>query len=116
LVRGSAGRSGRTPPGKLAHYTCRWRRKRSGSVRLIEAPKLRLAAIQRRIFRAILDCVPPHRAAQGFVRRRSVLTQAASHAGAAIVMDLASFFAQVRASRVFALFRTVGYPWRSRAS
>jgi RNA-directed DNA polymerase len=109
---GTEGRSGRTPPGKLAHYRCRWRKKPSGGLRLLEAPKLRLMAIQRRVLHEILDRVPAHAAAHGFTKRRSILTHAAPHAGAAIVivMDLASFFAQVRASRVFALFRTLGYP------
>jgi hypothetical protein len=109
---GTEGRSGRTTPGKLAHYRCRWRKKPSGSLRLLEAPKPRLMAIQRRILHEILDRVPAHAAAHGFTKGRSILTHATLHAGAAIVivMDLASFFAQVRASRVFALFRALGYP------
>jgi hypothetical protein len=56
--------------------------------------------------------VPPHDAAHGFRRRRSIVTHAAPHAHAAIVIviDLGTFFATVRASRVFALFRALGYP------
>jgi hypothetical protein len=109
---GTEARPGRTAPGPLAHYRCTWRAKRGGGLRLIEAPKDRLRAIQRRILHAILDHVPPHDAADAFRKGRSILTHAAHHAGSevVIVLDLASFFLSVRASRVFALFRTLGYP------
>lgn len=58
----------------LRHYRYTWRAKPSGGHRLLEAPKPRLRAIQRRILREILDVVPPHEAAHGFRRGRSVLT------------------------------------------
>ena len=46
----------------LRHYRYRWVAKRSGSFRLIEAPKLRLKAIQRVVLDAILAHIPPHEA------------------------------------------------------
>jgi hypothetical protein len=44
--------------GPLHHYVSTWVPKRSGGARLLEAPKARLRAIQRRILREILDRVP----------------------------------------------------------
>jgi hypothetical protein len=106
------GREARLPAGPLRHYAYRWVAKRGGRTRLIEMPKARLKAIQRRVLRDILDRIPPHEAAHGFRRGRSVLTYAAPHAGRRIVLrfDLRDFFPSVRAARVHALYRTAGYP------
>jgi hypothetical protein len=106
------GREARLPAGPLRHYAYRWVAKRGGRARLIEMPKARLKALQRRVLRDILDRIPPHEAAHGFRRGRSVLTYAAPHAGRRIVLrlDLRDFFPSVRAARVHALFRTAGYP------
>ncbi len=96
----------------LRHYRYRLETKRSGGVRLIEAPKDRLKTLQRRILGEILDRVPAHEAVHGFVRRRSIRTFAAPHVGQAAVlrMDLQDFFPSVRRARVQAVFRTLGYP------
>jgi RNA-directed DNA polymerase len=96
----------------LRHYRYRWSPKAAGGARLIEEPKGVLKFFQRRILRDILDAIPPHDAAHGFRHQRSVLTNAAHHAGHAAVLrfDLESFFASVPAGRVFGLFRTAGYP------
>jgi hypothetical protein len=106
------GREAQTPAGPLRHYTYRWLVKRSGKLRLLEAPKQRLKAVQRRLLHEVLDRVPPHDAAHGYRRGRSVASYAAPHAGRAIVLrfDLCDFFPSVPASRVHALFRTAGYP------
>jgi hypothetical protein len=108
-VRG-LGRHPRDP--RLGHYVHRWVPKRSGGMRLLEAPKPRLKAIQRRILHAILDRVPPHDAVHGFRAGRSVLTNAQLHAGRAVVvrMDLEDFFVSVATPRVHGVFRTLGYP------
>ncbi|MDR0674325.1 MAG: reverse transcriptase family protein [Zoogloeaceae bacterium] len=97
---------------KRAHYHARWVAKKKGGARLIEAPKERLRAIQRRILREILDAVPVHPAAHGCVPGRSVLDNAALHVGSPLLLklDLRDFFTSIRASRVHALFRTLGYP------
>jgi hypothetical protein len=86
--------------------------KRYGCIRLVESPKPRLKSIQRQLLREILDHVPPHEAAHGFRRGRSIATFAAPHVGQAIVvrLDLADFFPCVTRARVDALFRTIGYP------
>jgi hypothetical protein len=79
---------------------------------MLEAPKPRLKAIQRRILREILAHVPPHEAAHGFRKARSIASFASPHCGQAIVLryDLLDFFASVPASRVHAVFATAGYP------
>ncbi len=107
-----AGWGSRTGEAKLRHYNCHWLKKAAGGVRLIEAPKSRLREIQRRILHEILDRVPCHPAAHGCVRGRSALTNAAPHVSRALVLrlDLADFFASIRAARIHALFRTLGYP------
>lgn len=97
---------------RLDHYHYRWLAKRSGGARLIEAPKEKLRAIQRRILHGILEHVPAHAAAMGCVKGRSVLDNARCHAGAPLLlkMDLRDFFVSIPAGRVHALFRSLGYP------
>ena len=97
----------------LQHYFYTFIPKRRGLPRLIEAPKPRLRAIQRRILHEMLDVLPAHEKAHGFVRGRSCLSGAQIHAGEFIVVavDLRSFFTSVPIARVHALFRSLGYPW-----
>ncbi len=97
---------------KLRHYHHRITPKRSGELRLIEAPKPRLKVLQRRILAELLDKIPPHAAAHGFVRGRSIRSFAAPHAGHRVVlrMDVRDFFPSIGRARVQALFRTFGYP------
>ena len=97
----------------LRHYTYAFIAKRSGPPRLVEQPKPRLKAIQRRILRDILDKVPAHPAAHGFVAGRSCLTGAAAHAGEAVVAtaDLRDFFLTTPLKRVHGVFRSLGFPW-----
>ncbi len=97
---------------RLRHYHYRWMKKRTGGARLIESPKPRLMAIQRRILHEILDVIPPHPAAHGYCRRRSVKTFAAPHVQQRVVLkiDLQDFFPSIHAARVRAVFRTAGYP------
>jgi hypothetical protein len=96
----------------LRHYIYRWQRGRSGKPRLLESPKARLKAIQRRLLRELLDRVPPHDTVHGYRRGRSVVSYVTPHAGRRIIlhMDLRDFFPSVTASRVHALFRRAGYP------
>ncbi len=99
---------------KLQHYRYDIFAKRSGGVRLIEKPKSRLKGLQRRILEGILEAVPVHPAAHGFVKDRSIVTFAAPHAGKPLVLrlDLQDFFPAFPAARIQALFRTLGYPER----
>src|SRR5262249_20777738 len=88
------GREADAPPGPLRHYTYRWLLRRGGKFRLLEAPKPRLKAVQRRILHEILDRIPPHDAAHGYRRGRSLVSYVSPHAGRRIVvrMDLRDFF------------------------
>jgi RNA-directed DNA polymerase len=101
----------RPQSAKEAHYHFRWLRKRSGGHRLIESPKKTLRQVQQQILREILDRVPPHAAAHGFVRGRSILSNAEPHVGHSVVLkfDLDNFYGSVRQSRVVAIFRSLGY-------
>ncbi|MFO1093659.1 MAG: reverse transcriptase family protein [Planctomycetaceae bacterium] len=94
-----------------AHYHFRWVQKRSGGLRLIEAPKVQLKAVQLQILRGILDHVPVHPQAHGFCHGRSTLTNAEPHVGRRIVLklDLENFYPNVRYSRVVAIFRGLGF-------
>jgi RNA-directed DNA polymerase len=96
---------------KLRNYRYATVPRRTGPPRVIEMPKARLKEIQRWILREILDHVPPHAAAHGFTRGRSVRTHAELHTGQAVVLrfDLKDFFASVSAGRVYGIFLTVGY-------
>jgi hypothetical protein len=100
------------PQAGLEHYHYRALAKASGSIRLIEIPKLRLRDLQRRILFGILDRIPSHPAVHGFVKGRSILSFAAPHAGQRVVlrMDLENFFPTFPGTRVQSFFRTVGYP------
>src|SRR5581483_9928260 len=97
---------------KVQHYYYRILQKRSGGIRMTECPKSRLKEIQRKVLSEILDRIPPHSAVHGFVRRRSIATFAAPHAGKYILLrlDLKDFFPGFPAARIQALFRTLGYP------
>jgi hypothetical protein len=97
---------------RLRHYTYGWLARPGAPPRVLERPKARLKAVQRWILREILDAIPAHDAAHGFVRGRSARTHAERHAGRAVVVrfDLEDFFAGVAAARVFGVFRAAGYP------
>ncbi|GAY10509.1 reverse transcriptase family protein [Pseudonocardia sp. N23] len=93
--------------GRLGHYRRRWHDRR-----LIEAPKPRLAELQRRVGRRVLAHIPVHDAAHGYVRGRSPLTLARVHAGQALVLrlDVEGFFTRIGPARIAGLLATAGYP------
>ena len=97
---------------RLRNYRYRLLPRAGGPPRVIERPRARLKEIQRFILREILVWIPPHDAAHGFVPNRSAKTHAALHAGrpAVLRVDVEDFFAAVTAARVYAIFRTAGYP------
>lgn len=98
------GRNIRATDERLRHYSYQWLAKRSGGFRLLEIPKLRLRALQRRILHELIEYVPPHEAAHGFRARHSCLTNAALHVGRQVVvkMDLQDFFLSISALRIAA--------------
>lgn len=97
---------------RARHYRYRWVAKRSGGVRLIEAPKPTLRRVQRELLDGIVSRIPAHDACHGFVAGRSVRSFAEPHVGHDVVvrMDLRSFFTSVFAPRVRAILRAAGYP------
>jgi RNA-directed DNA polymerase len=97
---------------RLAHYHYRVLTKKSGAIRLIEAPKPRLKELQRQILARILDKIPPHPSAHGFVPGRSVKTFIAPHQSQRVVlkMDLQDFFPSITGVRIQTVFRMLGYP------
>ena len=85
--------------------------KRSGQPREICAPNWQLRAVQRRILKSILEPVPVHPCAHGFVPGRSIFTNAAAHVGNALVLkfDLQEFFPTISYARVVGLLTKLGY-------
>lgn len=96
----------------LQHYRVSHRVAPSGAIRVLEAPKTRLKALQRRLLDEVAGRVPPHDAARGFRPGGSVRSYAAPHAGRSVVvrLDLEAFFASVTVSRIYGIWRTAGYP------
>jgi RNA-directed DNA polymerase len=97
---------------RLAHYHYRVLSKQAGSARMIESPKPRLKALQRQILSQILEKIPRHPAAHGFLKGRSIKTYVAPHVGQRVLlkMDVQDFFPSLSRARIQALFRTIGYP------
>lgn len=106
------GRAGEGRSERLQHYRYRPVHKRFGQVRLIEAPKERLKAIQWQLLIEMLQPIPLHAAAHGFRSGRSIQSFASPHVGQQVVLkiDLQDFFPRICAAQVSAIFRTIGYP------
>lgn len=85
--------------------------KRRGGHRVILAPKSDLKAFQRKILHDLLEKVPAHPAAHGFVGGHSIITNAQPHVGKAFVLnlDLKDFFPTIKYRRVRGLFAGLGY-------
>jgi RNA-directed DNA polymerase len=94
------------------HYNRHCIPKSNGDLRLIEEPKPYLKRLQRRILHGLLSHIPVHPAACGFVQGRNAIEGASRHAGEAVVIsfDLKDFFPSIPFSRIYSLFRTLGYP------
>lgn len=93
-----------------SHYR-RWQiPKRDGSARTLSAPKRDLKRAQRWVLRNVFDKLPVHGAAHGFLADRSIVTNAAAHAGADVVMkvDIKDFFPTITWRRVRGLLRKAG--------
>jgi RNA-directed DNA polymerase len=85
--------------------------KKSGGVRELSAPHRDLAAAQRWIFQNILQPLPTHPAAHGFVRGRSIRSNALPHVGRYILVnvDLKDFFPTITFHRVRGALAQLGY-------
>lgn len=91
------------------HFTIN---KRNGTPRQIWSPIPRLKFVQRWILENILNNLTTHGAAHGFVRGKSIVTNAAVHSNSALLikLDVKDFFPSVHWRRVKGVFRHAGYP------
>ena len=85
--------------------------KKDGSERAIWAPLPKLKEAQWWILRNIVERLPVHGAAHGFLAGRSTVTNAKVHCDSKIVlqMDIRNFFPTVTLPRVRGIFRKAGY-------
>jgi RNA-directed DNA polymerase len=95
----------------VSHYVRFLIPKKTGGERLISAPMPRLKQAQQWIFQEILSRVALHRAAHGFRRGRSIVSNAQPHVGADVIinLDMQDFFPSISYPRVKGLFRSLGY-------
>jgi RNA-directed DNA polymerase len=95
----------------VVHYHRYEISKKTGGVRCISAPKPALAWAQRWVLDQVLRRLDPEPQAHGFVTGRSIVTNAAPHAGKAVVcnLDLKDFFPSITFRRVKGLFHALGY-------
>ncbi len=93
------------------HYTRRVVPKRSGGERVLLAPKRDLKVLQRKVLDGVIAQVPVAPSVHGFVRGRSIVTNARQHAGKQVVLtlDLKDFFPSVTYPRVRGQFIALGY-------
>jgi len=79
--------------------------------REIDEPEPVLKFFQRRILDRILEQIPVHDAAHGFIKKRSIFTNAAAHTGKRVVicMDLRDFFPSITFKRVTGMFINIGF-------
>ena len=96
---------------EVSHYVRFTVPKKSGGVRELAAPHRNLAAAQRWIFENILQGLQTHLAAHGFVKGRSIRTNAHLHVGQHVVVnvDLENFFPTITFNRVRGAFEHLGY-------
>ena len=85
--------------------------KKSGGVRELSAPHRDLATAQRWIFQNILQRISVHPAAHGFIKGRSIRTNALPHVGRHVLVnaDLTDFFPTITFHRVKGAFEELGY-------
>ena len=85
--------------------------KKSGGRRIISAPMPKLKALQYWVLENILNKIRVHDAANGFVEKRSILSNASNHIGKDVVVniDLKDFFPTISYPRVKGLFCKLGY-------
>ncbi|WP_454707797.1 reverse transcriptase domain-containing protein [Delftia acidovorans] len=93
------------------HYHSFTLPKKTGGERLISAPMPRLKRAQYWVLDNILGKVPAHDAAHGFLAGRSIVSNAAPHAGHDVVinLDVKDFFPSIAFGRIKGVFRHLGY-------
>ncbi|MCW3092204.1 MAG: RNA-directed polymerase [Ferruginibacter sp.] len=96
---------------EVSHYRKFYIPKKSGGRRLISAPMPRLKKVQYWILQNLLNKVALHKAANGFVAHRSIVSNAQPHVGKDLVlnMDVKDFFPSVHFKRTKGLLQQLGY-------
>jgi hypothetical protein len=86
-------------------------KKRNGGIRAICSPDAELKKMQRLINRRLLDGMQSHYSSTGFEPGESIVYNADSHVGKAVVikLDIRDFFKSTGEERVFAYFRKIGW-------
>src|SRR5215470_9413204 len=112
-------------PGQLRHFSQHRLRetvphyvtfaipKRSGGERLIHAPKRRLKSVLRALDRLLVSKLPKSEHAHGFVKGRSIASNAGPHVGKAVVLhfDIKDCFPSLHFGRVRGLLIALGYSY-----
>ncbi len=93
------------------HYVMFQTKKKSGGVRRLAAPHRKIANAQRWVLENVLEKLPHHDAAHGFVKQRSTVTNAQPHVNSEVILnlDLRDFFPSISFYRAEGLFRSFGY-------
>lgn len=96
---------------RISHYRRFAMPKKTGGERIISAPMPRLKRAQYWVLENVLARAPVHAAAHGFLKGRSIVSNAAPHVGRAVVinLDLKNFFPSIGAPRIKGVFRELGY-------
>ena len=84
--------------------------KKTEGFRVICAPQGLLRAVQRRIYDIILSEIQLAPCCHGFVKKRSIITNATPHVQKEVVLslDIKDFFPSITAKRVFGIFKNMG--------
>jgi retron-type reverse transcriptase len=100
-----------TEASAVTHYVRFQVPKKSGGFRELAAPHDTMAAAQKWILVNILEKLPTHEAAHGFVKGRSTMSNAVPHVGKATIinLDLKDFFPSISFPRVKGIFQGLGY-------
>lgn len=96
---------------KISHYHTFEIPKKTGGTRKISAPKKKIKKAQKWIFDTILEKMDFTDNAHGFIKGKSVLTNAENHINKEFVIniDLKDFFPSITFSRILGLFKELGY-------
>jgi RNA-directed DNA polymerase len=80
--------------------------KRSGGIRVVSAPPSGLLALQRSVYRILLELYQPKACAHGFIPNRGIVTNALPHARRRLIanIDLRNFFPSIYFGRVRGVF------------
>jgi retron-type reverse transcriptase len=93
------------------HYSYYLIRKRRGGYRRIIAPHQPIKFLQNWIKINILDNINPSHYATGFIKNKSILTNAKLHEDSQVVfnLDLVNFFESITERRIYGIFKSLGY-------